>query len=157
MRKNKVSVLILILAIVVLLSGCGSRFAIPEDWVYMTYEEAVKLYHAVDFTVDNVNDYFTINERKEECHNERDEIESVSYETVWGLNSSNYVRFDTPEDEFLMDYTYTYLKQTLKLDPSTLEVIEVLNENTFEKRDTFNGNPFEGIVISYYKVYFEKV
>ena len=148
--------IVFILMLCVLLSGCTRRTGIEKDWVYMSYEEALELYRSVDFTVDNISEYFSTSEVTAEYYNEWDELESITYTTLWGLRASNYVKFDTPLDEFLMDYSFTIRSQTLKLDPDTLEIMEVLYESTHESNDTISAFPMHGIAMSYYTINYEK-
>lgn len=138
----------------VLLSGCGRRFLIPSDWVYLTYEEALEYYKEVDFTLENVAQGFVTYEKNIKRYNEWEELQGEIFNTIWGPGGSNIILFNSKENNFLMDCSYTVCNQTVKLNPQTLEVIEIIEESSYETRETMSEYPWSGIVVcSYYIPY----
>ena len=59
---------IIICLLITCLTGCGS--SVPKDWNIISKEDASKYYRSVEFTVDNVKDYFKITEKTEDVYNE---------------------------------------------------------------------------------------
>lgn len=152
MRRMKYGILLFVLLFSVLLSGCGRRFTIPKDWVYLSHEEALNYYKEVDFTVENVTEGFVTMEQSVKRYNEWDELRGETFNTVWGPNASNIILFDSKENTFLMDCSYTTCTQIVKLNPETFEVIEILDEDSFEMEVTLSEYPWSGFILSSYYV-----
>lgn len=148
----KCSVSVFILMICILLSGCGRKHTIPNDWVYLTNEEALNHYKEIDFTVENVTEGFATKEKSVKYYNEWDELEGEKFSTVWGPGASNIIIFDSDENSFLMDCKYTKCTQKVKLNPETFEVIEIIDERSFETEETWSTYPWNGIALSSYSI-----
>lgn len=117
--------LILVLTAVLCFSACGGN-KLPEDWNILSYEEAEKLYHTVDFTTENIYDYLTVTNHTTEIRNDWGELTEIKYTHGLMIEAENFIQFDTPDDDFLMDITITTESYRVKLDPVTLEEIEIL-------------------------------
>lgn len=114
-------------------SGSSSKLTylktnkLPEDWVIMPYSEAETLYHDVEFTLDNINDYIILYEDEDKVYNGWDELQEITCHNIleFSANVSHHLVF---ESDFLADITYTVEKYTVKLNPETLEEIEIIGE-----------------------------
>lgn len=134
--KKWIAVLLAVLTLA--LCACGSR--LPKDWVVLPLEEAEELYHSVDFTMDNIDSYLTLTQRQEERLNEWGEVTEVYFYSGLVMEAENFIQFRGDWDEFLMDVTVTVQRYEARLDPQTLEELEILGEiRTEESTHTVTG------------------
>lgn len=148
---KRICAFLLVAMIACSLTACGG-YKIPKDWVIMPREEAESLYHSVDFTAENIADYLEFTTEVAEQYNDWGELHKRIYYNGIKFSAENFIRYHTPDDEFLMDVSYTLRERYVQLDPQTLEEIgeQGLFSGTYERSYTVGSLRFNGFLLSDY-------